>query len=86
MLHAHRAPLADAERLLDELRELRDVERAHRLHVRGETPTACPIGLAHGVVDEGLPRRGGLEVATSTKEQLLLVGERVRSQKSEFAG
>jgi len=55
-------------------RKLRDVERAHPLHVLGEATAARPVGLAHDVVDERLPRGGALEVPAAPHQQRLLEG------------
>ena len=74
LLDPHGAPLADAEVLLDELRELRDVERAHPRHILGEATAARPVGLAHGVVDERLPRAGALGGPAATHQERLLEG------------
>jgi hypothetical protein len=74
VLDPHRAPVADAELLLHELRELRGVELAHGLHVLGDAPTAGPVALAHHVVDERLPRGGVVEVAVAAHQQCLLEG------------
>ena len=60
--------------VLHSLTQPGDVELAHGRHVLGNATTAAPIGLAHDVVDERLPRLAAVEVATAANEQRLLEG------------
>lgn len=79
MFDAHGAPVADSEVLFDEFGKSGDVEFAHRLHVFGDAPAAAPVGLAHDVVDERLPRTSTIKIATSADEQRLLESALQRS-------